>query len=146
VPLSAADTRTLIARELGKLTDLPFQRLVEQLWELHDDRSLISPRLQYLYTKRAAVEALISQNWELHDAADEGVKESFRQQIQNLEGQAERLSGEIKTVETRTAGSRPPASGQLTTTTVYTNRTGQPDPNARHYRGDPLKGGRRFLR
>lgn len=144
MPLSAADTQTLIARELKKLDDLPFLRLIAQLWELHSDRSLLSPRLQYLYTKRAAIEALIGENWEAHDVADEGVKESFRQMIQNLEGQAERLTAEIKQVESRTNGSRPPAAGQLTTTAVYTPLSGQPDPNARRYRGDPLKGPRYF--
>lgn len=135
--LSAARQKRLILRELGKTGDADFSASVDDWWELFADRAYGSLRLLYLLVKLAAIDSLRGGTWQTTDFKDDEVLISGNQQSLNLQRLRDDVEKDLNAELARVGAAAGPAVGELTTKAPI-EVVGEPDPNARRLRGDPL--------
>jgi hypothetical protein len=129
----------MIAAELGALGDVQALTQLRQAWRLYEDRALVHPRLRYLYTLKHGLRVLLGQTWLNRDWTDQDqVKELASQPHSHLINQLKQVQIEIDSLELLSRANRAPVVGRLTAEAPLEPDPGQPNPNDRGYRGDPL--------
>lgn len=152
--LTATQWQNLITSELSpkKLTKIlsdegvaeaEFEDNLPLWWEANSDRAVWGIRLRYLYTKRQAIAWLTGQTWDHIDYGDADVNERLSQYIEHLQTMAQDVDAQIMRIEARrrsTGGSAGMIEKKAPLEVTDPRETiSCPDPNARIYRGDPLR-------
>ncbi len=138
-PISQVDAFTLLLQEISYPDVSPVPHLLQVVWGLYAEKAIIAPNLQYWYTKRHVLDMVMSGVWQ-----DVTVKEADEENHQsdkslNLKRIRDNIQAEIDKLEAIARGGRAPVVAQLTTTAPIMPCAGQPNPNSRVYRGDPLR-------
>lgn len=131
-----AEIRAAGDQKARQTTDAILATVFDTIWGMYSDAGLRNPRLQYLYAKRQVIEFWRSGSWRDVDYTDD-VEEALGQMSKNLDLMAKGLDGMIEVLEKALSQALGPVVGQMTTTTPLQGLTGNPDPNAPQYRGDP---------
>lgn len=131
---------TIEARILAEVGDTPDNRVSANLaawWASHADKGLYGGPLQYLYTKRDALDAAIMY-YALQVQTVIGDVQVFYQQIaQRLDALRTEISAEIQLQEARRLSAAGAVSGTLTTTAPVSPPNGVFDSNDPRYQGSP---------
>lgn len=119
---------------------------IDVIWDMNEDRRIHGGvRLQYLWAKIGAIDHLLGQLRLLTSASIGGLSPRMDEKLKNLHDMRADTVNRIELVTKETNASRQPAIDQLDRVApievndVETN-SGQFDPNARRYRGDPVYG------
>ena len=83
------------------------------IWDSYDDKAVIGPRLQSLYTKRAAIDILLGSVWDDVDTDDEQLKVALHQRGEQLTSIRQTVEVEIVDVAARLRAARSPAAGPI---------------------------------
>lgn len=116
--------------------------LLPSLWNLWADKATVYPRLQYLYTKRQAIEVLEGQLRNAVQFSLGPLSQSDGQKFDHLKEMWGQVDGEIKELEARASANRGAAIGVLSQTApVMPGQVAMPsllpDANSERYRGNP---------
>lgn len=144
---SDTDIQALIILEVGDevTTAWPSGVLtanIVAMWESYADKALIAPRLQELYTKRRAIDAVLGivRNQVTFNIANDHSRNQSDKAKTLLSMRGE-VQADIKQIETQARSGRPGVAGQITTTAPITP-TYPPDANDPAYQGSPYSGPR----
>lgn len=140
--ISAAQLQALIIKEVGDTDTGPVGTDISTLWDLYHEMALIAPRLQYLYTKRHAIDIMMGQLREVTTFENDRVKIYNWEQQKTLQYMREQTQSEIDDRESKASKIRTPQVGQLETVTPISPNDDpatsfMPDASNRKYRGDP---------
>src|SRR5947209_15116037 len=114
--------------------------VVEIVWDLMADRAAIDPRLQVLYTKRAALDARLAEEAPFIDFGSGQDRFSRSQVHDHLQAMRESTQAEITRIEQIARANRTPAFGALTGTSPESPVTpSSPDATDPRYAGDPYQ-------
>ena len=102
-----------ILLDLGAQSSDVVGQSISGIWDSYADKALIGPRLQSLYTYRAAVDILLGLVWRDVDTSDEQLTISLRQRSDHLSAIRERVVGEINTLLGQYQAARSPSAGAL---------------------------------
>jgi len=134
--------QSLIVTQVGDTSDALIASQIATLWDLNDDQSTL--KLQFLTTKRAAIEMLmgtVRQQVTFEIAGDHRRQQSDK--LKNLQIMLATVNDEIDRYAASGIGTDSDfaaATGDLTTTTpISPPSAAGPDANDRAYRGDPYR-------
>ncbi|MBA3829881.1 MAG: hypothetical protein H0X33_13155 [Taibaiella sp.] len=140
---TATNFQNLILMEIGEpLTGGPIAPVMSTLWGMFGDKSLIAPRLQYLYVLAKAFDVKIGA---IQDGAYMAVgqvqSEKLDDKVPGYMKQRDAALLAAQTLERQYAKLRKPVTGVLTTTAPIGpaddyRTVGALDGNSREYRGD----------
>jgi len=102
-----------IMLELGVVGGSVVANALPAIWSSYADKAAIGPRLQALYTKRAAVDILLGSVWEDVDTDDEQLKVALHQRGDQLSAIRQSVEAEISDVSARLRAARSPAKGPI---------------------------------
>jgi len=139
---SDADIQGLIILEVGDEVTAAWPTGVltaniATMWASFADKALVSPRLQELYTKRRAIDAvlgIVRNQVTFNIANDHSRNQSDK--AKTLLSMRKDTQDEIARLETQARSGRPGVAGQITTTAPITP-TYPPDANDPAYQGSP---------
>lgn len=133
-----AEYKQLILDELGDSTSGALAANIDLLWSRFESTSDLDVR--YLLTKRAAIDLLLGQvRAQVSFRTSSGSSVDLDQLFQHLLALREQVGTEIGLSSSGGVGAGA-AIGELTQTApIMRDRAGQPDPNSRRIRGDPLR-------
>jgi hypothetical protein len=135
----AADYQAQILREVGD-PNTSITPLIATLWGLWDDKTGIGLELQYLYTKRAALDIRLKEQQPDTDITLTGeLSDRQSQRFDHLQQMRDAAQMEITRLEGKIRANRGGASGAITTIAPESNPvTGSRlDANDPRYAGDP---------
>ncbi len=103
--LLAAEIRAAGRGPAEKLLDEALTESLDDIWEMYSDKGALSPRLQYLYAKRQAIDFWLALHFRDVDV-DEVVKESLSQISKNLQAMRDGIddgkgSGDLPQLESQ---------------------------------------------
>ena len=129
-----------IIRELG-ITITPDEiGVVYSLWDSYADKAVLFPRLQYLYTKRQAVDWLRGGRWQEVTFAQGGVQRSASDRFAHLSAMYDALTGEITVLLSSAQMAQGAVAGQIAAREPVTPCwPGQRDANDPLYSGSPYR-------
>jgi hypothetical protein len=145
--VTALDYQQLIIVEVGAGLDAPLRPELDAispnigiLWGVYADKAYY-PRLQYLFTKRHALDMLLGQLRLKVNGSMGGISMSLNQGIANIQGMRKDTDDEIGRVLKEARANRAPAVKPGVVQQEYplrpgANVNGVGDPNAAAYRGD----------
>jgi len=137
MPLNSSQYQTLIVTEVGDNTAGDLAANIGTLWTKHD--TIADDYLRYLFTKRSAIDFMLGgERYRVDFEALDGAKVKADQIYQHLLQMRELAEGLIAQGQSALGGGGA-LSPLATTAPITRDRPGQPDPNARRYRGDPLR-------
>lgn len=139
--VTAAQLQNLILLEIGAVITEPVGQQMAVIWELYTDKSYIGPKLQYLYTKRHAVDIMLGQLRELVTFESDREKFKNNEQILTLARIRSNTQEEIDRLEQQYAATRDPYVTDITTKEPINQDSnsatvGYPNAANRRYRGD----------
>lgn len=138
---STSQYQSLLLSELGQDVNSDLAAYLPLLWQRHSRKGAIHPDLQYLYTKRSAIDYLLGQGVEDVKYSQQDVSEDPTQAGKNLLDLRKLVSEEIVSLEEVLLSGGLASVGQITKKTPITVNHG-PNPNSRRLRGDPIAGRR----
>lgn len=140
--MTATDYITLIVADLSqdkKPTTEEFTAYVTTVWNFHADKQRRGNRVRYLYTKRQAIDRLLSGAFEDVDWTDADVTEKGDQITDHLQAMRKNVEEELATLLASRNASAPAAAPIEKQFPIERDCNTQPDPNSRRLRGDPLR-------
>jgi hypothetical protein len=137
---SADDYQQQIVRECSD-PNQTLAALVSTLWDLHAAKADTDPSLllQYLYTKRSALDIRLAEEQPSTDFAVEGdVRDRQSERFAHLQQMRADCQAEIVRIEAQVSSTQGPASGCIAQTALSRPAFGgQPNAAAAAYRGSP---------
>jgi len=135
MPLNATQYQALIVSEVGDNAAGALAAAIATLWTKHD--TIADDYLHYLFSKRSAIDYMLGgERYRADFAALDGAEVKADQIYQHLLQMRELVDDLIAEASSAAGGGI--ALGELAQTAPIMPRTGQPDPNSRRLRGDPL--------
>lgn len=140
MPLTADQIKSLIITSVGDDAAGTLADNIDLLWEGHDDTANLS--LRGLLTKLDAIDMMLGRvRQQVSFRTSSGSSVDLDQLFQHLRDIRSATAASITQVQSGIGGGI--AIGVLThTAPIMRDRAGQPDPNDRTIRGDPLRGRR----
>lgn len=112
--------------------------IIVGLWAGYSDKGAIDPRLQFLYTKRSAIDVRLAETQGTTDYTLDGVSEKASGAFDQLTQMRTSTETEIQRVEALARGRRAPAYGAITTTSPLVPQFPTlPDATDPRYSGSP---------
>jgi hypothetical protein len=143
--MDAAVWHRLILQEVGSGLDVAdanerllrdgLSRQVSQIWLLYADKAKVDYRLQYLYTKRHALDWLMGGVRHLTNGSIGPLSPQLGEKLENLKTLRDAVAADIELAESIAGASRPSAVAALIATAPI-EPEGVVNGNDRAYRGD----------